>query len=53
MGVAKARRFLLEGVRDHVVLNIFGKDIPISMWNTLTKLFKNNRPYKIRLKEKN
>lgn len=40
--VAKARRTILEGVRDHVVSNLQGKETPFSMWKTLTRLFENN-----------
>ena len=37
--VAKARRILLEGVRDHIVLSIHGKVTPYAMWKALTDLF--------------
>ena len=33
--VAKVRRILLEGVRDHIVSSIHGKEMLFSMWKTL------------------
>ena len=30
--VAKARRIILEGVRDHIVSNLHGNDTPYAMW---------------------
>jgi hypothetical protein len=51
--VAKARRILLEGVRDHIVSNLHGKVTPYAMWNTLTDLFQNNSDHrKLALKDK-
>ena len=32
--VARARRILLEGVRDHIVSSLHGKEKPFSMWKT-------------------
>ena len=40
--VAKERRTILEGVWDHIVSNIHGKETFFTMWKELTKLFKNN-----------
>ena len=37
--VAKARRILLEGVRDHIVSSLHGKVTPYAMWKALTDLF--------------
>ena len=37
--VAKARRILLEGVRDHIVSSLHGKAISYAMWKALTNLF--------------
>ena len=37
--VAKARRILLEGVRDHIVSSLYGKATPYAMWKALTDLF--------------
>ena len=37
--VAKTRRILLEGVRDHIVSSINGKATPYAMWKALTYLF--------------
>ena len=39
--VAKGRRIILEGVRDHIVSNLHGKASPFAMWKTLTELFQN------------
>ena len=38
---AKARRIILEGVRDHIVLNLHGKDTPYVMWQALIDWFQN------------
>ena len=38
--VARARRILLEGVRDHIVSSLHGKETLFSMWKTLKDLFK-------------
>ena len=40
--VAKARRIILEGVRDHIVSSLHGKDTPFSMWKTLKDLYQNS-----------
>ena len=37
--VAKVRRILLEGVRDHIVSSLHGKATPNAMWNALTSIF--------------
>jgi hypothetical protein len=37
--VAKARRILLEGVRDHIVSSIHGKTTPHAMWKVLKDMF--------------
>jgi hypothetical protein len=37
--VAKARRIILEGVRDHIVSNLHGKETPYAMWQALIDLF--------------
>ena len=37
--VAKKRRILLEGVKDHIVSRIHGKDTPFLMWKDLTDFF--------------
>jgi hypothetical protein len=51
--VAKVRRILLEGVQNHIVLNLHGKATPYAMWNTLTDLFQNNNDHrKLVLKDK-
>jgi 2-phosphoglycerate kinase len=51
--VAKARRIILEGVRDHIVSSLHGKDTPYSMWKALMDLFQNNSDHrKLALKDK-
>ena len=51
--VAKVRRILLEGVRDHIVSNIHGKGTPYAMWKALTDLSQNNNNHrKLALKDK-
>ena len=37
--VAKVRRILLEGVRDHIVSNLHVKATPYVMWKDLKDLF--------------
>ena len=44
--VAKVRRIILEGVRDHIVLNIHGKETPFAMWKALMDLFQNSSDHK-------
>ena len=39
--VARARRILLEGVIDHIVSSLHGKETPFSMWKTLKDLYQN------------
>ena len=51
--VAKARRILLEGVRDHIVSSLHGKATPYAMWKALTDLFQSNSEHrKLTLKDK-
>lgn len=51
--VAKARRILLEGVRDHIVSNLHGKETPYAMWKVSKNLFqKKNDHRKLALKGK-
>ena len=51
--VAKARRILLEGVQDHIVLSLHGKETPLSMWEALKDLYQNNSDQrKLALKDK-
>ena len=40
--VAKTRRILLEGVKDHIVSNLHGKSNPFAMWKSLTDLFQSS-----------
>jgi len=37
--VAKVRRIIFEGVRDHIVSNIHGKETLYAMWQALANLF--------------
>jgi len=39
--VARARRILLEGVRDHIVSSLHEEETPFSMWKTLKDLYQN------------
>jgi len=51
--VARERRILLEGVRDHIVSSLHGKETPFSMWKALKYLYQNNsNQRKMALKEK-
>jgi hypothetical protein len=51
--VAKARRILLEGVQDHIVSSLHGKNTPHAMWKVLTDLFQNSSNHrKLALKDK-
>ena len=51
--VARARRILLEGVRDHIVSSLHGKETPFSMWKTLQDLYQNNNDQRmLALKDK-
>lgn len=43
----------MEGVRDHIVSNLHGKETPFSIWKTLIELFKNRSDArKLALKDK-
>ena len=51
--VAKTRRILLEGVRDHIVSILHGKATPLAMWKALINLFQRNNDHrKLGLKDK-
>jgi hypothetical protein len=51
--VEKARRILLEGLRDHNVSNLHGKATPYAIWKNLTDLFQNSSDHrKLSLKDK-
>jgi len=44
---------ILEGVRDHIVSSLHGKDTPYLMWNTLKDLYQNSSDQrKLVLKDK-
>ena len=38
--IAKTRRILLEGVKDHIVSSLHEKATPFLMWKALTDLFR-------------
>ena len=51
--VTRARRILLEGVRDHIVSIIHGKTTPFAMWKALKYFFQSNNDHrKLVLKDK-
>ena len=51
--VAKTRRILLEGVKDHIVSSLHGKATPFAMWKALTDIFQSNNDHgKLALKDK-
>ena len=51
--IAKSKRIILKGVKDHVVLILHGKKIAYAMWKTLIDLFeRNNDAMKLALKDK-
>jgi len=51
--VEKARRIILEGVRDHIVSNLHSKETPFAIWKPLKNLFQNNSDHRrLALKEK-
>ena len=51
--VAKMRRILLEGVRDHIFSRLHGKATPFSMWKALKDIFQSrNNHRKLALKDK-
>ena len=51
--VAKCRRILLEGVKDHIVSSLHGKFTPLLMWKALTNLFQSRSDQrKLALKDK-
>ena len=45
--VEKSRRIILEGVRDHIISNLHGKDTKFEIWKALMDLFKNNSDHRI------
>ena len=51
--VAKTRRILLEGVKDHIVSSLHGKSTTFSMWKAFTDLFQSSSDHrKLALKVK-
>eukprot|EP00253_Pinus_taeda_P016240 PITA_16240 len=51
--IAKCRRILLEGVKDHIVSGLHGKATPYLMWKSLKKLFQSKSDQrKLALKDK-
>eukprot|EP00253_Pinus_taeda_P021600 PITA_21600 len=51
--IAKCRRILLEGAKDHIVSSLHGKATPYLMWKSLTESFQSkNDQRKLALKDK-
>eukprot|EP00253_Pinus_taeda_P008552 PITA_08552 len=51
--VTKVREIILEGVQDHIISILHGKDTPFSMWKTLKDLYQNSSDQrKLVLKDK-
>ena len=51
--VARARRILLEGVQDHIISSLHGKETPHAMWKKLKYLYQNSSDQrKLALKDK-
>lgn len=51
--VAKERMIILEGVQDHIISNLHGKETPFEMRKTLKNLFQNSSDHrKLALKDK-
>ena len=51
--VAKTRRILLEGVKDHIVSSLHGNANPFGMWKALTDIFQSSNDHmKLALKDK-
>ena len=39
---AKAKRLILDGIKDHVIPHVRGKDHAFEIWETLTKLYQSS-----------
>lgn len=53
MEMAKAKRLILDGVRDHIVSHVAIKNMAKEMWDALTSLHQNpSEQWKMFLKEK-
>ena len=51
--IAKTRRILLEGVKDHIVFSLHKKATPFAMWKDLTNFFQSSSDQsKLALKDK-
>ena len=51
--VAKTRRIMLEGVKDHILSKLHEKATPFAMWNALIDVFQSNsNQRKLALKDK-
>ena len=51
--IAKTRRILLEGVKDHIMSSLHRKSTPLLMWKALTDLFQSiSDQRKLALKDK-
>ena len=50
---AKAKRLILDGIKDHVILHVRGKDHTFEVWESLTNLYQSsNENRKMALKDK-
>ena len=43
----EARRIMLEGVQDHIVSNLHGRETPYAMWKAVIFFFHNNNDHRI------
>ena len=51
--MSSMRQIILDGVRDHIVSSIHGKETPYLTWKALKDLFQNNSDHrKLALKQK-
>jgi hypothetical protein len=49
----KEKRILLDDVKDHIILHVYGKDYEFQMWESLRNLYQStNQNMKIVLREK-
>jgi hypothetical protein len=50
---AKTKMIIVDGVKDHIILHLFGKKTTKDMWEALVKLYQsNNKSRKMLLREK-
>lgn len=49
----RAKRIILDSVKDHIILHVFGKDYAYQMWESLSNLYQSsNQNWKMVLREK-